>query len=79
VFGLWTLTFLGCGAGGGHWLAVILCANCRSPPKNWFSISGEPGGVRGSGLSGSGTGFGSGSSPSPSPPPGGSGGLSGGV
>jgi hypothetical protein len=34
VSGLWTLTFLGCGAGGGCWLAVILCANCRSPPKN---------------------------------------------
>jgi hypothetical protein len=34
VSGLWTLTFLGHGAGGGHWLAVILCANCRSPPKN---------------------------------------------
>jgi hypothetical protein len=29
-----TLTFLGHGAEGGHWLAVILCANYWSPPKN---------------------------------------------
>jgi hypothetical protein len=34
VSGSQTLTFSGRGAGGGHWLAVILCANCRSPPKN---------------------------------------------
>jgi hypothetical protein len=40
---------------------------------------GEPGGVRGSGLSGSGSGFGSGLSLPPSLPTGRSGGLSGGV
>jgi hypothetical protein len=34
VSGLQTLTFSGCRAGGGRWLAVILCANCRSPPNN---------------------------------------------
>jgi hypothetical protein len=34
VSGSRTLTFSGRGAGGGHWLAVILCANCWSPPKN---------------------------------------------
>jgi hypothetical protein len=34
VSGSWTLTFSGHGAEGGHWLAVILCANCQSPPKN---------------------------------------------
>jgi hypothetical protein len=79
VSGSQTLTFSGRGAGGGRWLAVILCANCQSPPKNWFSMSGEPGGVRRSGLSGSGSGFESGLSPSPSPPPGGSIGPSGGA
>jgi hypothetical protein len=42
-------------------------------------MSGEPGGVCGSGLSGSGLGFGSGLSLPPSLPPGGSGGPSGGV
>jgi hypothetical protein len=30
----WTLTFSGCGTGGGRWLAVMLCTNCRSPPRN---------------------------------------------
>jgi hypothetical protein len=60
-------------------LAVMLCANCQSPPKNCFSMSGEPGRVHGSGLSGSGSGFGSGSSLPLSLPAGGSGGLSGGA
>jgi hypothetical protein len=62
VSGSQTLTFSDHGAEGGHWLAMMLYANCRSPPKNWLSMLGDPSGVHGSELSDSGLRSGSGSS-----------------